>query len=973
MLLPILVKNLKTKRFEIPMRALRIVLWVLLSSATLALAQPTVTLYDIQFTTDPSGNSPYAGSVVITSGIVTATNYTDHVTRYFLGDNSGGPWHGIYVFDLADRQVQIGDSVRLQGEVYESNGETRLHNINSSNFVRVPDVREIPAYTVTTAALASTEAYEGVLVKTGSVHVLAVSSSNWTIDDGTGACQVGFGFSYVYEPAVGDSLRSIQGVVVFANGVFQLEPRADFDFSFYSNQPPAISNVSRNPENPTSEQAVLVTARVTDESGVDSVQLWSRQSDEEVWHETPMYDDGTHGDGTAGDGVYGALIEPHAAFSEVEYYIRAKDTEGAVATSPADAPTTYYSYVVRSTTLTIFDIRYVGGYDQVTLQDVVVTAVGYSGDNFFVSDPTPGPWHSVYVYGNGSGLSLGDHVSFSARVQDYYGTVELSSLSGLTVTSTGNPPLSPLPICATTLGSDSGLMYQSCFVELGEGVVLTSADQYGQFQYEDACGTVIVDNEFAYGYEAMPGDSMNFLKGMVTYHSATGHKLDPRGDFDIGIIDKRAPRLLAVSTISFFQFNAQFNEVLDSVSATTLENYTLTDFTSTEPIPLRSARLFSNKKVVAIEPWDSLKTGYTYTLTVSGIADTVGNIISPDSAQSVEFTGFYALAYASIDSLYIDFERFRDSTVTVRGVVTFVQDVTTTGGSRRISAYIQDGSGMGLNLSESGAASSFPLIQRGNLIEITGLVSDYQGALQMGGFTTENSIKLLSEDTPLPEPVVIETGDRPSQQKLIRTSNSTVFGSGTWCKVTGTIYRVDENIGGGTNIYIDDGSGPLVIRVWDDMKLHEVVLDGVTYAMHDLMRVTCSVAGVASQYGSDFQMLAGYADDFSSAQPAGIASSKATLSVEAKPFAPDMGQRINIAYNAPVGAQVKLRIFNLRGQIVATLVEKTSVGPFMISWDGRNELRELLPIGTYIVHFESDYIGTKTTAMKPVVVGTRLK
>ncbi|MBU1707975.1 hypothetical protein KKB28_08705, partial [bacterium] len=86
-----------------------------------------------------------------------------------------------------------------------------------------------------------------------------------------------------------------------------------------------------------------------------------------------------------------------------------------------------------------------------------------------------------------------------------------------------------------------------------------------------------------------------------------------------------------------------------------------------------------------------------------------------------------------------------------------------------------------------------------------------------------------------------------------------------------------------------------------------------------------------------------------------------------------MGQTIKISYNAPMGAFVKLRIFNLRGQVVATLINKTAVGPYTISWDGRNDLRELLPLGTYIVHLESENLGKKTSEMKPVVVGTRLK
>ncbi len=964
------------------MTAFRITILGLFVLASGLFAQPTVSLYDIQFTTDPSGNSPYAGTTVITGGIVTAINYSQSALKYFLGDSIGGPWHGIYVVDIADRQIEIGDSVRLQGEVYESSGETRLRNINATNYVRVDAVREISPFAVTSGILDLVEAYEGVLVELESVRVTSVSASTWEVDDGSGACLVGSGFDYSYEPSVGDSLRGIRGVVAFVSGAFRLEPRGNFDFTFLANQPPAISDVSRNPDNPNALQKVLVTAKIFDERGVADARLWYKTSGEEVWKDSVLYDDGLHGDGAAGDDTYGALIPEYPAFAEVQYYISAADSEELVAYSPSDAPDSYYSYIVRSTTLTVFDVQYTPGPgdasllngELITLDDVVVTATNYDGTNFFVSDPISGLWRGVYVYGSGSALNVGDHVRFSARVQEYYNTTELSSITGLTVLSTGNVPLSPLQICATALESDSGEMYEGCFVEFGPGMVTTEADEFGQFRYSDACGALIVDNEFGYGYEPVPGDSMRFLRGVVTFHSATGHKLDPRSDADMGLIDKRSPTIEEASAISYLQVNVQFNEALDSLSAEDLVNYTLVDFTDPEtPLDLRSARLFSNQKTVALEPWDSLKTGYTYTLTVSGVKDTTGNAIHPDSAQVVQFTGFSELAYASIDSFYDFYELFQDMTLTVNGVVSFVQDVTTTGGSRRISAYIQDGSGRGLNLSESGPAGNFPLIQRGNLIEITGKVSAYEGSLQMGGFTSENAIRLLSEDMPLPEPITFETGNRPIQQNLIRTSSSSVLGSGTWCKVAGTILRVDENIGGGTNIYIDDGSGNLTIRVWDDMNLHAVVLDSVTYAMRDLVGVTCSVEGVSGQYLGDFQMLAGYAEDFSTAQPLGLPSAEAMLEIEAKPFAPDIGQKIKISYNAPAGAQVRLRIFNLRGQLVTTLVNKVSAGPFLINWDGRNELRELVPLGTYIVHIESELTGKRTTAVKPVVVGTRLK
>ena len=52
-----------------------------------------VSIYDIQFTTDPgegSYPSPYVGQTVTTGGIVTATGFRGG--RYFIASSQGGPW-----------------------------------------------------------------------------------------------------------------------------------------------------------------------------------------------------------------------------------------------------------------------------------------------------------------------------------------------------------------------------------------------------------------------------------------------------------------------------------------------------------------------------------------------------------------------------------------------------------------------------------------------------------------------------------------------------------------------------------------------------------------------------------------------------------------------------------------------------------------------------------------------------------------
>ena len=106
----------------------------------------TVSIYDIQYTTNTSGSSNYNGSQVYTGGIVSAVR--DDST-FFL--TSGyGPWTGIYVYSN-DYFLVEGDSVVFEAEIveyYELTGAKDLINlqvISSGNII-------VPNYCNTAAA-----------------------------------------------------------------------------------------------------------------------------------------------------------------------------------------------------------------------------------------------------------------------------------------------------------------------------------------------------------------------------------------------------------------------------------------------------------------------------------------------------------------------------------------------------------------------------------------------------------------------------------------------------------------------------------------------------------------------------------------------------------------------------------------------------------------------------------------------------
>jgi hypothetical protein len=97
---------------------------------------PTVSIYNIQYTTLTNGASTYAGQTVITGGVVTA-KYTgfsaSDSTGYFIQSGTGA-WNGINVYDR-NNTVAIGDSVTLTAKVAETFSNTDLTQV--TNFVKV--------------------------------------------------------------------------------------------------------------------------------------------------------------------------------------------------------------------------------------------------------------------------------------------------------------------------------------------------------------------------------------------------------------------------------------------------------------------------------------------------------------------------------------------------------------------------------------------------------------------------------------------------------------------------------------------------------------------------------------------------------------------------------------------------------------------------------------------------------------------
>jgi Secretion system C-terminal sorting domain len=184
------------------------------------------TIFAIQNTTIPNGDSPLMGNVVTTSGVVTAVVLNGSAAGTFFIQDGAGPWNGIYIFE-SGTPVSIGDNVSVTGTVLEFNNTTELGSV--SNITINSTGNTLPAASVISTLNANTEDYEGVLVQVQNAAATSVGTTLgfglWEVNDGSGGIQVDDDIFPYALSAVLSNIYSVTGPVQYSFGTFKILPR----------------------------------------------------------------------------------------------------------------------------------------------------------------------------------------------------------------------------------------------------------------------------------------------------------------------------------------------------------------------------------------------------------------------------------------------------------------------------------------------------------------------------------------------------------------------------------------------------------------------------------------------------------------------------------------------------------------------------------------------------------------------------
>ncbi|NOZ35789.1 MAG: T9SS type A sorting domain-containing protein [Chlorobi bacterium] len=271
---------------------------------------------------------------------------------------------------------------------------------------------------------------------------------------------------------------------------------------------PVITGISSTPWSPESTETVNVSATITDDVSVAGATLyWSLTSP------VTNADNGIPMAVTTGD-VYGTstAIPAQADGATVYYIIGAADGDANTTVSDEKSYT-----VVDPVAHTISEIQTpadIAVTDSSVYEGVKVSTTGVvyaaASKGFFIQDGD-GAWNGIYVYDSQNTPTLGDEVTVSGFVKEYYNLTEIN-LTAYAVNSSGNAL--PAATVVSTLDANKE-DYEGVLIQV-KGATCTNADAgYGQWEVNDGSGALLID-DVMYGYTPTANVKYN-VTGAATY------------------------------------------------------------------------------------------------------------------------------------------------------------------------------------------------------------------------------------------------------------------------------------------------------------------------------------------------------------------------------------------------------------------------------------------------------------------------
>lgn len=277
-----------------------------------------------------------------------------------------------------------------------------------------------------------------------------------------------------------------------------------------------------------------------------------------------------------------------------------------------------------------------------------------------------------------------------------------------------------------------------------------------------------------------------------------------------------------------------------------------------------------------------------------------------------------------------------------------------------LSFYVQDETA-GINVYAYDSASPGP-IQAGERWRITGEIMQYNGLVEISPDSPSDFTYIDNPGVPAPLQLGLNQGVTEGVEGvLLALGNSS---QGQWVTVANT----PESAGGGYNFNVWNGQTAVAVRVNSSTGIS---VSGINAGTRLFM------VGIGGQYDSEppydsgYQLLPRYQSDLEVYQPT-ISDGFHLTVLTANPFAPSLGETINLEYGGPQDMAFTLTVFDRSGKDVAHLAESRPAGD-VVQWDGKDDNGQSLSMGPYLMLLEGvDSEGKRYTTTETVVVAAPL-
>ena len=609
--------------------------------------------------------------------------------------------------------------------------------------------------------------------------------------------------------------------------------------------------------------------------------------------------------------------------------------------------------------------------------------------SIYVQDPNGGLWGGINVLQmdtvgaaqatNFALIDTAQIVEFTGVVNEYYTTTQLEILTNppVQVQVVGAQSKRPEPIELTledlftseNTYNFNAEKYESMYV-IFRNVISSDRASNGNFKINDGNGHfAFVYNQSRYfktpssggigNYQPpQDGSFLGYLRGVVTTR-ADGYYIVPMYPGDVGPTLASPPLISTIKREPVLVGPNQSVEV--SANIRDLDGY------------VASAKLSysvnggaRNELVMTKLPSDTT----IFTVTIPGVPDSAlvdffiksmdnqGNL-SVNPQDTVKGNYFYLVLnrpltiadvqYSPMGSGYSAYHRYR---VAISGVVTASANDLPGWGTTPLRVYMQDGEGAwkGIQIGTLGNMGAEVVnLQRGDNVTINGLINEVFDVTRIDSVT---SVIVNPSVNPVPDPSVLTTG-------TMGTTGGTLVEREKWESVL-TQYQnitVDSaNADGASNfgeIFVNDGSGKTRVELQDgDHYYHnawEDSLDGIELVKGDKFS---SMTGVMYYSFSNYKLVPRKNDDFVGYVPVGVNDAGNV------PYGYKLNQNYpnpfnpatTISYSVARDGFVKLRIFNILGQEVMSLVNQhQNAGSYKVIFDASR-----LSSGVYLYNLETD-------------------